>query len=101
MITRESWLEAVRQAGFDAIEIHAEAMTLREFADLLGLSRSRAEDRMRQLVATGVVTLVRKYVTRSDGSRYPVPAYLLKESTNGTNPVGHRRRRNLRRGRRE
>ncbi len=79
MINRDDWLAAIREAGFQELQDDQQAVTIAEFAKLIGVGRPRAEDRMKQLVALGLATRTTKRMPRFDGALYPVPAYRLKE----------------------
>lgn len=102
-IDRDAWLSAVAAAGFHATADDRDAVTIKEFAEMLGVGRSRAEDRMRQLVDQGMAVTTQKRIVRCDGAQHPVPAYRLvqKESPHGANTDRHRRRRDTRRSGRD
>lgn len=76
MIPRDAWLKAVEDAR-NAPLPQTDAITLMEFADMLGTTRPGATGRMRRLVAAGLATVTRKAIRRADGGVITVPAYLL------------------------
>lgn len=78
-MNREAWLKAVDEAR-NAPLPPSDAITLMEFADMLGTTRPGATDRMRRLVAAGLATVTRKAVRRPDGGVIMVPAYLLTKA---------------------
>lgn len=81
-ITSDEWLVALNQAGASYVTdpIDPRAITMKEFAAKVGVSRSHAENLMRLLVDKGLAVRRRKLVERSGAAPYPAPAYLLKEA---------------------
>lgn len=75
-ISRDDWLKAI-EATSALPPSDPDAITIKEFAEMIGRSRCNAEDRMRKLVEQGKAERVTKYVRRVDGSGYPSPAYRL------------------------
>lgn len=77
-INRDAWLQALQAVGGDALEDDPDALTAQEFADLMGMARSTAQKRLRELVEAGKAQLVTKRVPRGlGGGTYPSPAYRL------------------------
>lgn len=100
MIRREDWLKAVDEAGIKRHEVTDDAITLVEFAALIGVKRPQASNRMRELIALGKAREVRRMQLRASGGYYPVPAYVLVESNDGENDARRGRQRlSRRRGR--
>jgi hypothetical protein len=74
-ITRDDWLHAVEQAGFDSSE-DPDAITRTEFEQMTGLKRCAATYRLRAMVDQGLATVTRKNIDTPAGRRM-VPAYRL------------------------
>jgi len=76
-ITRDEWLKALGDLAPKPAD--PDAVTVREFATMLGIGRQAAEARLRALVAAGKATRTTKMVPRrSDGGgRVAAYAYLL------------------------
>lgn len=78
-ISRSAWesaIQEVTQIEYDLSE-NADALTVQELAAVLGLGRSQAYRRAKQLVAAGKATSVRKRIRTPSGTTYPVAAYRL------------------------
>lgn len=101
MINRDEWLNAIAEAGIGVTADDQGAITIKEFSELLGIGRPRAEDRMRELMDKGLAVRTTKRILRVDGASYPVPAYRLKESPNGADATRRGRSGDARRSRRE
>jgi len=76
MISRDEWLEALRDVTAP-LEENSDAIMVREFAEILGVSHGQAGRKMRQLVASNRAVQVRRQLRRSDGGVIYVPAYRL------------------------
>jgi len=78
MITRDDWLKAVADAEEKSRELpDSDAMTVQEFATLIGKHRIGATERLRTLVAMGKAERTRKKILRTDGVVVTVTAYRL------------------------
>ena len=77
MITRDEWLAALNEAGYHDEKHDPDAVTIPEFAALIGVTRRTAEWRLKRLVETGHATRAYKRTTRSDGKPITLPAYRL------------------------
>jgi predicted ArsR family transcriptional regulator len=75
-MTREAWLNAVEEAR-NAPLPKTDAITMAEFADMLGTTRAGATGRMRRLIAEGLAVQTKKPIRRPDGGVILVPAYTL------------------------
>lgn len=74
MITRDEWLKALG----DAVQpVDPDALTIREIQQQFNITKHKAEDKMRALVAAGAAVRVVKLVQRSNGAPYRAPAYKL------------------------
>lgn len=81
VITREDWLAALEQAEREAHAVpESDAVSVKEFAAMMGIHRLTAQLRLDQLVATGRAQKTTKRVRRASGVPITVPAYrLLKQ----------------------
>jgi predicted ArsR family transcriptional regulator len=77
MIDREAWLQAIEERTVP--DLHDDAMTMAEFAAMLGRSRTQAKVRMQALVNEGRARSVKKKIKDCRGWTQIVPAYLLVE----------------------
>lgn len=77
-ISRDEWLAALDEAGLRD-ENDDDAITVNEFARLMGLTRWMATLKLRALVEMGKAAETHKRVTRSDGHRVRAQAYRLLE----------------------
>lgn len=80
-IARDEWLQAIDDVRTAPLP-PSDAVTLAEFGDMLGTSRSGAQSRMQRLVLAGRATVTRKAVRRADGGVILVPAYVLTKDAN-------------------
>lgn len=76
MITRDDWLNALADVKRSAL-VETDAISIQEFAKMLGVGRSAAAHRMKRLLAAGKAEATTKAMLRSDGSLVTVPAYRL------------------------
>jgi len=76
MITRNEWLAALDEANTPPPQ-DPNVLTVREFADLLGIGRDAAGDRIALLVKAGKAERVTKVIRNVSGSLVKVPAYRL------------------------
>lgn len=76
-ITRDEWLAALNEAVEPE---NSDAITMREFADLLNIGRSSARARMARLVREGKAVTVSRTLVKMNGDRQRVPAYRLKKA---------------------
>lgn len=74
MISRELWLAALRDAEGPS---DPEAVTVRELAAMLGVSRPTAYEKVAALIAQGKARPTKKLTMRSDGHPMTVTAYRL------------------------
>lgn len=73
-ITRDDWLKALGEADTPN---DPDAVTVAEFATLMGMGRMAATARLVALEKSGKATRVRKIVTCDDGRKIRVRAYTL------------------------
>jgi hypothetical protein len=95
MISRDEWLAAVAAVS-EPVDTSPEAITMAEFADLIGLKPSAAKVRMRALVQAQKARPVRKQGHDVLGRPFVIPAYVLIKETPDAHPVArlqHSRRR--------
>lgn len=78
MINRDEWLTALHEAGIGIPDEDAAAITVGEFAALIGSGVTVARVRMRALVAAGKARRVEKRIRDSQGRTQTVPAYRLE-----------------------
>jgi hypothetical protein len=77
-INRNEWLKAVADAEAKAREVpESDAMTVQEFAAMIGMNRIGATARLRTLVEMGKAERTRKKIRRSDGVVITANAYRL------------------------
>ena len=76
MITRDDWLAALREAEADEIP-ESDALTVQEFADMIGMKRHAALRRMAILVREGRAVRTLKKFRRTDNQITSVSAYRL------------------------
>lgn len=74
MITRDDWLKALGEA---VKPIDPDAFTVRELADMTGISRREMDEHVRRLVETGKAVRSYKIVPNSAGQQRRVAAYRL------------------------
>lgn len=73
-ITRDDWLTALRET--EPVN-DPDALTVKELAELLGISVCLAQRKVPKLVAEGKATRTKKRVVDSAGRVQVVPAYVL------------------------
>jgi hypothetical protein len=76
-ITRDEWLKALSEAGYQDDVDDRDAVTLDEFAAMCRIPRSTADSRMRALVLAGKAEKTRKWGVNSYGRRLQYVAYRL------------------------
>ena len=76
-ITRDDWLNAIREAGIDDPVGDPDAVTAGEFAAMFGIDRNAAMRRLVQLVEAGKATRTTKRMTDVLGRSVSYPAYKL------------------------
>jgi hypothetical protein len=81
MISRDEWLKALSAAGFNDAEDDQDAVSIGEFAILLGIGRSAAADRLEAMVAKGAAVKTKKWQRQANGRRAHVNAFRLAEKT--------------------
>ena len=74
-ISRDDWLKAVQDVQVPVVDDRG-AMTTHEFGAMMGCSINVAQRKIKGLFALGRVRQTTKFITRTDGSRLPVSAYL-------------------------
>lgn len=74
MITRDEWLAALGEAD---TPMDQDAVTVSEFAELIGTARMAANTRLVALEKSGKAVRVNKIVVCGDGRRVRVRAYKL------------------------
>jgi hypothetical protein len=79
MITRDEWLKALADAGVDHDADDQSAVTLPEFAAMLGVTRTTAAHRMQVLVRKGKAIRTHKWCANDYGRRIQYVAYKLVE----------------------
>jgi predicted ArsR family transcriptional regulator len=77
-ISRDVWLKALADVGVNDGIDDQEAVTISEFAALIGISREPAERRLEKLAAAGAAVKTRKWSVGRDGRRVHMWAYRLK-----------------------
>lgn len=75
-ISRDEWLKALADIGQDE-RTDEDAITVSEFAEMMGIKRTAAGDRLRMLVQAGRAIEKRKAVFDSRGRRCVHLAYRL------------------------
>lgn len=75
-IRLDEWLKAVDAANAERV-VPSKAVTIQEFADMLGCGRGSAMYKMKRLVASGRATQTKKTLMRTSGIVYTATAYLL------------------------
>lgn len=75
-INREEWLKALSEAGMPS-DSDDQALTVAEFAKMLGTKRTTAHARLQRLVTAGKAVQTRKRCVRSDGDVIMTTAYRL------------------------
>jgi len=76
-ISRDEWLAALGEAD---VPVDPHALTITEFATLMGMGRQAAASRMTALERAGKAVCVRKIVACRDGRPMRVRAYRLVTS---------------------
>lgn len=75
MISRDDWLTALKDAEEQLPE--SDALTVKEFADLIGMERNSAQARLLLLVKAGKAHRTTKQIRRSDNRIMTTTAYRL------------------------
>lgn len=75
-INRDKWLKALKEATETPLP-ESDAVSILEFAAMIGVNRAQADRRMAQLVAAGKATQTTKLKRRTDGGVIKIPAYRL------------------------
>lgn len=75
-IRKDEWLKALSEAGM-SLESDDSALTVQEFAAMIGLSWHSAQRRLSKLAARGLAIRTRKVVHSSYGRRQVITAYRL------------------------
>lgn len=77
-INRDEWLAALAEAGFDRPDIDDQsAVTIAEFAAMVGIPEATASNQLRALVARGKATRTFKRKINAYGRRISYVAYRL------------------------
>ena len=76
-ITRDEWLNALHDAGLQSAANDPSALTVDEFATLVGLPHGTAANHLRRLVALGRAKVTAKWATSPAGRRIQYRAYKL------------------------
>lgn len=77
-ISRDEWLKALTEAGMANPDEHDDsAVTIREFAQMMGLAEFTAATHLRNLEAAGKATRTRKRLVNSYGRTVAYIAYRL------------------------
>lgn len=77
-ITRDEWLSALDEArAAGAIDPHPDAITVAQYAELVGCSNCVARRHLQMLEKAGRAKRVMKPVRCGDGGYRPAPAYVL------------------------
>lgn len=77
-ITNAEWKAALDEAS-QFTPPPSDAYSMRELAEMFGVKRETVARKVDRLIAEGKVKVTRKLTVRSNGSRYPVTAYLLTD----------------------
>ena len=75
MITRDAWLTALNEVS--GVDADPSSLTMREFAELLGITHGPAKRQMALLVQAGRATKTLKRIRRGDGQVVAVTSYRL------------------------
>ena len=75
-ISRDEWLKALNEAGFSA-EHDEDAITVNDFAEMMGMTRDTADRRLRALVKAGKAAQTRKITQGRDGRTLSFIAFRL------------------------
>lgn len=78
-INEDDWLAAVGEAQ-RAEPAPSDAMTVSEFAALLGMGRIAAQARLNKMVSLGLATRTTKMIRKTTGGLYTAPAFKLTPS---------------------
>ena len=79
MINRDLWLKATEEV--ERAELPpSDALTMAEYAALIGAQRFAAKKRLDRLLAQGKVEIVTKVIRRTDGNLLRVRAFRLLKS---------------------
>ncbi len=85
-ISRDEWLKALNEAGYQDGQDDPTAITVPEFAQMLGVNRQAAIRRLNTLVATGKATRTRKWSRYTDGRSVLMLAFKLAKATTSGKP---------------
>ena len=81
-INRDEWLKALKDAGFEDPGVDdQDAITIGEFAKLMGVPEATASNQLRALVARGKATRTLKKAMNTYGRRVSYVAYRLTTET--------------------
>lgn len=76
VINRDEWLAAVKAANEAPIP-ESDAISVNEFAEIVGIERSFASKRLKRMVDAGLAERTKKAARRADGGLIWIPAYRL------------------------
>ena len=77
-ITRDEWLAALDKVNRPVLDADPAALTVREFAALLGIGVDAARERLNRLVLAGLAVRVSKQYRDTTGAIQRAPAYRLE-----------------------
>ena len=77
MITRDDWLRAVKDVTASAAVPESDALTIKEFAQLMNIARDTATKQLLALITAGRAVATEKIILRTDGRRHKVRAFRL------------------------
>jgi len=76
--SRDDWLKALDDAGVMSIQDDRQAVTVNEFASMMGFTHMTASRRLQALAAAGKATRTIKVALVANNRRFPCVAYRLK-----------------------
>ena len=85
-ISRDEWLKALSEAGYKDGQDDPTAITVAEFAAMVGLNRQTAVRRLHAMVAAGKATRTQKRSQSSDGRTVVMQAFKLAKATTSGKP---------------
>jgi len=75
--TRDDWLRALDDAGVMSTQDDQQAVTVKEFAAMMGFTNMTASRRLQALAAAGKATRTVKVARVANNRRFPCVAYRL------------------------
>jgi hypothetical protein len=85
-ISRDDWMRAMESIGVQSLEDDQSAITIIEFAAMIGAKRDVAKRRLEALVAAGAAVATYKFAPRTDGKRFQMRAFRLVDKAKRKKP---------------